>query len=525
MANNANKRAALPGLLGGSSAKYPSTFPKTKRTTVVFVQPTGGFQEASPTVRFDIKLAPNEIARFSDEPVTVEFTAKMPNPDHQAGSRDADRMDPLQYTQPHQELPPYYLNPNLKGASFFSKVEINLDGQQVVTSENLEDRCFLYQNLHRVFTNDSIRKRKYGERGHWISTTLEKTIEPGVVERAGTAITTALLVAGPMIPVPAREAVPAKIPKALSRAMESLQFDGKRTSLTQVVTAGWDSTFPFSVQNNALESLTKRKIENPYLPPGCQVAVTLHKRNPLWALIERANVTDAQYWHNTAACPARTPVTVTIVSVSLAYESTIVENEAHLASLTNSERVYAVDVPIMRMTLCDSPSKYDEKTFSLPKNCKIIYLSWVHQDQFNLNETLNKYLSARSRFPPNLTQVDFSIPGKEGLLSADGIKNLGIDTGFNSPSLRAYHRKLFQDGVYDKDFDSFSPNRVGENISFDQAIVLSLKDHEIGEGTQLKVTMRYSDTLSQPRWHLNAFCVVQRQLECSTKKIWTWKDL
>lgn len=59
----ASKRAALPGLLGGVAAKYPTTYPKTKRTTTVTLQPTGGFQPGNPTIKFDHKFAPEEIAR------------------------------------------------------------------------------------------------------------------------------------------------------------------------------------------------------------------------------------------------------------------------------------------------------------------------------------------------------------------------------------------------------------------------------------------------------------------------------
>ena len=517
MANN--KRSALPGLLGGSSQKYPTTYPKTKKTTTVFVQPTGGYQNTSPTVRFDLKLAPNEIASFLDEPITVHFTASIVNPEYLLNNAEANRRDPRQYTQPHELLPPYYLNPLLKGNTFFSKVEVNLDGQKV-SSENLEDRGFLYQSLNRTYTNDAIRRRKYGEKGHWISTTAERTCTAAVPAQAGVN-----MVAG-VVPVPAVAAVAAQLPRELKRAMESLQFDGKRATLSHVLTMGMDSTFPWSVQCNALESLSKRRIENPYLPPGCQMAFTLHKRFPLSALVERGDITDTRYWANATDCEADAAVEYNIESVTLQYQSTIVDSEAQLSSLTSSERSYMVDVPLMRMALCADGGKFDEKTFPLPKNTRLIFLHFLHEDAFLLNSTLHKPLSARHRFPPNLVELNVSLPGRENLVLSGGIENLGVSEGFNSSSLRSYHRQLVRDGIYDKDFESFAPNRSpNTTLSYDQAILVKLQDYEIAEGDLLRVTSRYNDTLSQPRWHLNLFCLVQRQLERSNKNIWQWKDL
>jgi hypothetical protein len=59
----ASKRAALPGLLGGVGAKYPTLIPRTKRSTIVTIVPTGGFQPNNPTIKFDFKLGPSELAR------------------------------------------------------------------------------------------------------------------------------------------------------------------------------------------------------------------------------------------------------------------------------------------------------------------------------------------------------------------------------------------------------------------------------------------------------------------------------
>jgi hypothetical protein len=57
------KRSALPGLLGGPAHKYQADWPRTKRTTTCIIDPSGGFDVNSPTIRFDKKFADDEIVR------------------------------------------------------------------------------------------------------------------------------------------------------------------------------------------------------------------------------------------------------------------------------------------------------------------------------------------------------------------------------------------------------------------------------------------------------------------------------
>jgi hypothetical protein len=217
-------------------------------------------------------------------------------------------------------------------------------------------------------------------------------------------------------------------------------------------------------------------------------------------------------------------VTVTLSACTLQYESTIVSSESQLASLTSAERQYIVDVPIQRMSLCGQ-GKFDEQIFALPKNTKVIFLTFLHEDQFILNAGLHKWLSPRFKFAPNLEHIQVSLPGREGLIAVQGLYNLGVAGCSTSPTLKAYHRHLVKSGIYENEYSSFCPSRFAQNKGYEQALVISLKDFEIEEGVQLKITCKYSDALAAIRWHMHLFCIVQRQLECSSSKQWTWKDL
>jgi hypothetical protein len=439
------------------------------------------------------------------------------------GNPDLVNREQRHFIQPLELAPPVYINPLLKGATFFSKIEVNIDGQRV-GGDNLEDRGYLYQSLNRIFTNDKVRKPKFSEKGHWISTTAERTTEPAVPAVAAVAPAV-----GPpiVIPVAARDRIPAKIPKGLQRAMEPLVFDAPWPSLDNSMCFGQDGIFPFSTTNCGMCSILgggMKNAETPYLRPGSSISFVLHKRSPFGICVERANVTDDNYFSN-GDCGVAVEVEYTITSITLSYESSVIDSDDQLAALKRHDRQYYVDVPLMRLNICQSGVKHDVQIISLPKNTKLVYICWLYENQFVYNATTHSYLSARFRFPPNMVEASLSMPGKEGLLVSGGIKDLGINTGWNSASLRGYHGRLVREGLYDKDFDSFSPNRRHENLSYDQALVLNLKNYNIEEATQLHVTMKYGDGLSQVRWYMHAFCIVQKLLTCDAKHQWEWKEI
>jgi hypothetical protein len=411
-----------------------------------------------------------------------------------------------------------YINPLLKGSTFFSKIEVNIDGQRI-NADNLEDRGYLYQSLNRIFTNDKVRKPKFSERGHWISTTAERTWEPMV------PAVVAVLPTATQLPVAARDRIPPRIHRSLMRAMEPLMFDAKYPSLDNTMCFGQDGLFPFSTTNCGMNAIVGGKnAENPYLRPGSSISFVLHKRSPFGICVERATVTDDNYFSN-GDCGVAVDVLYEITSITLTYESSTVDSDDQLAALKRHDRQYYVDVPLMRLNNCLTGVKHDAQIISLPKNTKLVYVFWLYEDQFVYNASTNSYLSARFRFPPNMVGVDLAMPGKDNLLVSGGVKNLGVATGWNSGSLRAYHSRLVREGLYDKDFESFSPNRKDGVLSYDQALLLNLKNYSIEENTQLHVTMKYSDNLSQARWYLHAFCLVQKLLTCDAKHQWEWKDL
>jgi hypothetical protein len=87
---------------------------------------------------------------FSDEPFQLEYTATVPNENYVAGTDVVGTKFPTKYISPETLAPPVYINGLLNGLTFFSKIEVNIDNQKI-SSENLEDRTYLYQ-VHFLFS-------------------------------------------------------------------------------------------------------------------------------------------------------------------------------------------------------------------------------------------------------------------------------------------------------------------------------------------------------------------------------------
>jgi hypothetical protein len=104
-------------------------------------------------------------------------------------------------------------------------------------------------------------------------------------------------------------------------------------------------------QNNALRNLTRQKNDSPQLIPGTVVDVTVTLRDPLDALVERMELTDAQYFTTDGAVTAadlKKDLIVTIKSMVMQYQSAYFDDCKEVEVLSRFPLYYVADVPYMR---------------------------------------------------------------------------------------------------------------------------------------------------------------------------------
>jgi hypothetical protein len=471
----------------------------------------------------------------------VLFELKKPNPAHVPGAAPPGNL-PMHFIEPAILQPPIYINPLLGGSTFFSKCDRTIDGIPIQDSNFDGGQEMLYHAANRIFTSDAVRKEKYGDPLVWISNRSERDYTEAVDEVQGKPDIPAIPAGPNGIPpaIPAQAATPWVVGRPiwrhpnLAKAMDPIIFDSAGQSQPGMLSFGFDGCFPFSCQNNTLRQLTGQKLENGFLHPGVEFTFCLHRREPLLAAVERANITDAMYFGEEAI--ANNLVTgqnrinsceLTIKAVFLNYESVFLKSSEQIERFRKSTSRYCADIVLYRQNNLASGVLHDTKLISLPAGTKLVYLMWIYEAQITYGAQRNSYLSARFRFPPLLEQLNLTLTGMDGLLVKSGLSNLGRKEGRGSVSLKIYHEDLMRKAIYTKPFDSFFPPwrpDDGGNLGYDQIIVLDLTPYNIPEGAELSVQMTYN-TLARQRWYLRSYHIKQRIFEYNERSKWTFKDV
>jgi hypothetical protein len=239
--------------------------------------------------------------------------------------------------------------------------------------------------------------------------------------------------------------------------------------------------------------------------------------------MERLDVTDAQYWAG-AAFPAAAPaLTVEIVNISLAYETAIL-NPDEVERINKKEKLYYRDLVLYRDNKLRSNCMYETVTVLLPQGCLFAIQVFVSDVQTISDAQTYSYLSPRYRYPANLSWVQTSLVGKDGLTFRDGLHHLGQTSAASSHSLRAFHKDLVQKKLTDKtDFNDWLPsNGIGywNTLMHD---FMDYRKHFTAE-VDFKVSLKWS-AASPERWSLLTFCLTQEEVSHHPKNRWTWKLL
>ena len=443
------------------------------------------------------------------------------------------------YAQPLLNDPRWYINPFLAGRSFFSKVEVSIDGTKM-EEPAFDDQGHQYQYLNRLLTTETIRRTKYGDSVGWISRRSHLDFQ---VQRAATQGCRELVAVPGVLGdfpnsvwagvqqavdyVPAREHKPCS---QLAKAMISLTFDGRGRTRPNILPISFDGVFPIGSQNNTLRAMTGVVRHNGYLHPGAEICFTLHQRKPSIALIERAEVTDPEYFEAAGVipAPAHDNWELEMIGLELVYEACTIQRDADLKKINNGVARYIHDYPYMRTNLLNHGTRQDSQTVSLVPGVRLMYITFMHEAQLQHGVKANSWMSTRFTYPPYMEEVKISITGKDGILFHGGIVGLGTREGHGSVTMASYYGDLCKYNIYSRPFEDFIPPvRTGAvlDLGYDRGIIaIPCLDYEIEDSKEMTLTFKYTQE-AEPRWRLRVWAVVERAIEQTKDNRWTWHDL
>jgi hypothetical protein len=431
---------------------------------------------------------------------------------------------PRLFIQPQLLNPGVFHSKHLNAQIFYSKCDVTLDLQRVDGSENMDQCWWQWQEIHRLFTTDLVRKQRYGASYKYISNTAEMEARPAVqaVQAAD---------AQPYVP-----GQPLYRHPNLIEAQNAFTYDtvGKAPgSMVSTLSLSFDGVFPLYAGSNQLRAINRVRNTSSYLHPGATVDITLHQRPDLKCMIERLiENNDNVYWQVVApgGQPAAIPpeaadanYSVEIHGISLWYHSIILEDPRLVEKIMGSTISYPVDAICPKLNELSPGVMESSCEVALPRGTRLIAICFYHEIQLMQNAVANGWMSPRMRIPPGLDSVQLSLTGKAGIIMQNGIRQLQRPR--NSHSLREYHAELCRQGLYDKPFDDFCPPARG-GIGFNFCILADVSPYHksLSEIAYMTALLKYTEP-SQPRWRMRTFCLVQRVFSWNSREHWMWKDV
>jgi hypothetical protein len=113
------------------------------------------------------------------------------------------------YLRPLDKRPKVYLDPAISGGSFFTNVEIKINGYGYEAPLMLGQHGWLYAAFNKTFCSDETRRLKYGKKIHRVSNEEDRVADTVLSD-------------------------------SMKGAMETLQFDGYATSKPKMLEFGVD---------------------------------------------------------------------------------------------------------------------------------------------------------------------------------------------------------------------------------------------------------------------------------------------
>ena len=457
-----------------------------------------------------IQCSTNECIRFPEGCLMVDFTFTRHNDTYDANAANGDARFQNLNLEPNLLDPNIWINPHLNAATFFARTTVSMDNQNIPGGD-MSSLVFQYNLVNKIMTTDEVRRKKYGSAYLWPSNTSELATEGEVQEQQPTAANGLTYIA------------PVDIYRHPNlAACQDVLTMTERGNTVCTMNGCLEGTWPLSTQCNGLLQLNSVHNGPSFLRPGVTIDISLEQRAPLSGLIERADVTDDNYFHiaDLPVTVAIAPYDITIKKITVLYESMTLHDPHEVARLENSILDYPVDVPHINNNDLMPGISQQSLTVSIPRGAKIVYLFFTHEVQKMHGAAPNSALSGRFTIPPGLSEIHLDLVGRDDIVLKQGF--VGLDKPRSSHSLRAFHTELIKKGLYSKDYDTWMPP-TGLPYDFILPIDLSPYHKNLQEISTMTVRLTYT-TPSRPRWSLRSIAVVQRVYSWDSKNKWSWRD-
>lgn len=541
MSGKSSKRSRLDGLFQVTKTSKDRPV-QTRIQNLKFVPITSGSANSKGVVEFEYTSGANEWFRLAPAPFFVDYQIAISNLDKKdppAAGTDGKidyKIDPP--TVPigypvtkdylyHDEVQVMsqtvkkghgcFLPPEMGFGCFYTHVEVYIDGMKIGDESDMMGQNKVYQNFNRIYATPKARAKTN-------QVVVDKNIKgrktPKVVGVKTDGTTNSAEI----------KEVRSETQLLLGRLTATESYEDN-LKLTDHFTL--DGNFAVSPPFcNALSILrgTDASNENGFLPPGTTITLRLHKRNPLYSMLQTfdGNFED-MYEKNSAPAATKADKSKTklhIVNLSLMIESKILPDAVSSRQLSRT-----LNYPFNRIQMdignVDAGHQQMVVRSRVPAGAKAAFVTFMKEEHLWYNGHSKKSVTNFFHFPQNLQSLNFSLTDHGVVLSKGGLASLSkVDRNY-SPELRNYYSNMISGkGLTDITFDEMFPKGSDKELEpLTQSIFIDMQNYYISDHTRMEITSQYTGSLSPTNTKLVVCYVLDMNLKRSPAGRWTLESV
>ena len=435
------------------------------------------------------------LCRFGYNPFRIRLTAKVPNAHYSADANvpqpDVNNIRTQDLLiQPVSKSPRRFFDGMLGASSLFDKIDVTVNGWDI-KNETMAEHGYIYQCQNRLYMSREARVKKYGRDFPRISNEAD-----GKLPAAATG----------------------ELNKDMLDSVQSLQFAHPVTGADKQLSFGADGIWPWDKSCNIINALTNQvEAQNPYLPPGMEITIKLHKRVDFEALLQRPDVLDATVYNSTTAATAvaaADKITWDVKDLYLVYEAITCDDKTMADRRVHSE--FFVDIPRILTDKVAAGDRVSHNAVRVPPGTRLVIMSFMYSDHVYPRSAHHKCLSPRFHWPVNAKNVAVSFEGQAGLLLSRGFDEVGTKDGPEAATSAAYYDYLIGKKIYYRTWDKLFP--AWPLRTYDACMIFDMADQQLTANSQLNVDVRYSSDGGPLQYYLVTTMVQQYRYDYHNKQ-------
>lgn len=485
----------------GEKRRHAGITPRAEHMTVDFLSPEETSLNDQASLTFRARVPYDQFMRLSKNPVMIRFKIRYPNPDVKTAN-DASEEDKAAkwWCMSSADKPKVYLDPLLDFATFFSKVDLNIDSKELqYASSSDQSHAAIFSYFSRCLLSDEERNDLYYKE-HMIKST---------VDRNFTLPTAPLL-----------------------KAMEDTDFGSQLKGSFRVINASPESVFALGYPNNGyLSKLLKSPLDlqYPFFPPGSEVIFTLHRNQSHPGAFLHTDISDTNYFTGKDAegtSTADLPLwDVVLDDVCLVTESVKLEHaptQAAIRGLSKSVLKFPFDYSSLQVAMLEAGRSRTSTKFLIDESTKLIVLGFLEEFQYQWTGSSKKFQSMMTKFPVSLESIEFQM-NKEHLCFSQPLSDLSSTSLYSSMSARLYYNYLRDKGLFNEEYEDLFP-RAADAINYRQIFILDCTTLRVAASSSLDVDCTWSGQ-SPAKMRVACMSVREAMYARDSKKEWTFSIL